>query len=144
MSPCTKPPWGELLSLNVATGKINWRRTLGVLDGLSPVPFPLEWGTPMSGGPVVTAGGLIFMGATADERFRALDIDTGEILWETRTPTSSMATPMTYAIDGHQYVVVASGGHTWLYGQGVDDYLVAYTLPEEEAIKAAKRGQVNE
>ncbi|MCP4002484.1 MAG: pyrroloquinoline quinone-dependent dehydrogenase [Gammaproteobacteria bacterium] len=130
MSPCTKPPWGELLSLNVATGKINWRRTLGVLDGLSPLPFPLEWGTPMSGGPVVTAGGLIFLGATADERFRALDVDTGEILWETRTPTSSMATPMTYEIDGRQYVVVASGGHTWLYGRRVDDYLVAYALPE--------------
>jgi quinoprotein glucose dehydrogenase len=131
MSPCTKPPWGELLSLNVATGKINWRRTLGVLDGLSPIPFPLEWGTPMSGGPVVTAGGLIFMGATADERFRALDLDTGEILWEVRTPTASMATPMTYEIDGRQYVVVASGGHMWLYGRKVDDYLVAYALPEE-------------
>jgi quinoprotein glucose dehydrogenase len=131
MSPCTKPPWGELLSLNVATGKINWRRTLGLLDGLSPVPFPLEWGTPMSGGPVVTAGGLIFMGATADERFRALDIDTGDILWETRTPTASMATPMTYEIDGRQYVVVASGGHMWLYGRKVKDYLMAYALPED-------------
>ncbi len=73
--------------------------------------------------------GLVFMGATADERFRALDVATGETLWETRSPTSSMATPMTYEIDGRQYVVVASGGHTWLYGQGVDDYLVAYALP---------------
>jgi quinoprotein glucose dehydrogenase len=131
MSPCTAPPWGELLSLNVATGKINWRRTLGVLDGLSPLPFPLEWGTPLSGGPVVTAGGIIFIGATADERFRALDVETGETLWTVRTPTSSMATPMTYEIDGRQYVVIASGGHMWLYGSGVDDYLVAYALPEE-------------
>jgi quinoprotein glucose dehydrogenase len=130
MSPCTPPPWGELMSLNVATGETNWRRTLGLLDGLSPVPFPLEWGTPMSGGPVTTAGGLIFIGATADERFRALDIDTGETLWEMRTPTASMATPMTYEIEGRQYVVVASGGHTWLYGRKVKDYLVAFALPK--------------
>lgn len=130
MSPCVAPPWGELLSLNVASGEVNWRRTLGVIDGLSPMPLPLEWGTPMSGGPIVTGGELIFIGATADERFRALDLDTGETLWETRTPTSSMATPMTYAINGRQYVVIASGGHMWLYGQGVEDYLVAFALPE--------------
>ena len=131
MSPCVAPPWGELLSLNVASGKVNWRRTMGVIDGLSPMPLPLEWGTPMSGGSIATAGGLLFLGATADERFRALDIDTGETLWETRTPTSSMATPMTYEIDGRQYVVIASGGHMWFYGRGIDDYLVAYALPEQ-------------
>jgi quinoprotein glucose dehydrogenase len=135
MSPCIAPPWGELLSLNVASGKVNWRRSLGVIDGLSPMPLPLEWGTPLAGGPTVTASGLIFIGATADERLRALDVETGETLWTIRTPTASMATPMTYEINGRQYVVIASGGHTWLYGQGVDDYLVAYALPPETELR---------
>jgi quinoprotein glucose dehydrogenase len=130
MSPCAAPPWGELVSVNLATGKENWRRPLGLLDKLMRMPLPLEWGTPMSGGPVVTGSGLIFIGATADERFRALDLRTGETLWTVETPTSSMATPMTYEVDGRQYVVIASGGHMWLYGSGVDDYLVAYALPE--------------
>ena len=84
----------------------------------------------MSGGPILTEGGLIFIGATADERFRALDVDTGEELWVVETPTSSMSIPMTYEIDGRQFVVIASGGHMWLYGSGVEDYLVAYALPE--------------
>ena len=120
------------MSINLVTGETNWRRPLGVLDKLMPLPLPLEWGTPMSGGPIVTDGGLVFIGATADERFRALDAETGETLWEVETPTSFMATPMTYEIDGRQYVVIASGGHMWLYGRGVEDYLVAYALPEDE------------
>ena len=132
MSPCVAPPWGELLSFNVVSGAVNWRRTLGLLDGLMPFPLPLEWGTPMSGGPIVTDGGLIFIGATADERFRALDVDTGDELWVARTPTSSMAIPMTYEVDGRQYVVIASGGHMWLYGMKVRDYLLAYALPERQ------------
>ncbi|MDB4307666.1 pyrroloquinoline quinone-dependent dehydrogenase [Gammaproteobacteria bacterium] len=136
MSPCVAPPWGELMSVNLVTGETNWRRPLGVLDKLMPLPLPLEWGTPMSGGPIVTDGGLVFIGATADERFRALDAETGETLWEVETPTSSMATPMTYEIDGRQYVVIASGGHMWLYGSGVEDYLVAYALPENELPEA--------
>lgn len=130
MSPCIAPPWAELMSINLVSGETHWRRPLGVLDKLMPLPLPLEWGTPMSGGPIVTDGGLVFIGATADERFRALDVDTGETLWEVHTPTSSMATPMTYEIDGRQYVVIASGGHMWLYGSRVSDYLVAYALPE--------------
>jgi quinoprotein glucose dehydrogenase len=130
MSPCIAPPWGELLSVNLETGVTNWRRPLGLLDKLMRMPLPLNWGTPMSGGPIVTDGGLVFIGATADERFRALDVDTGEELWVVETPTSSMATPMTYTVDGRQFVVIASGGHTWLYGSGVEDYLVAYALPE--------------
>jgi quinoprotein glucose dehydrogenase len=131
MSPCVAPPWGELMSVNIVSGAVNWRRNLGLLDGLMPFPLPLDWGTPMSGGPIVTASGLVFIGATADERFRALDAETGEELWVTRTPTSSMAIPMTYEIDGRQYVVIASGGHMWLYGTGdkVKDYLLAYALP---------------
>ena len=129
MSPCTAPPWGELAAIDLRTGKTRWRQPLGLLDKLIPLPIPLNWGTPNSGGPISTAGGLVFIGATADERFRAFDIDTGEQLWETMTPTAAMATPMTYEVDGKQYVVIAAGGHMWLYGMKTGDYLVAYALP---------------
>ena len=82
-SPCNPPPWGELVALDLATGKTRWRVPLGVLDKLVRLPLPLRWGTPTSGGPIITAGGLVFIGATMDERFRAFDVETGEQLWET-------------------------------------------------------------
>lgn len=128
-SPCNPPPWGELAALDLGTGQFRWRRNLGVLDKLMPVPIPLPWGTPNAGGPIVTEGGLVFIGATMDERFRAFDVDSGAQLWETETPSASMATPMTYAIDGRQFVVIASGGHMWQYMFNITDYLMAYALP---------------
>ncbi len=128
-SPCSPPPWGELVAVDLAAGTIRWRVTLGVLDTLMPVPIPLKFGTPTSGGPLATAGGLVFIGATMDERFRAFDIDTGRQLWETRTPTAAMATPMSYAVNGRQFVVVAAGGHMWQYSMKIGDSLVAYALP---------------
>jgi quinoprotein glucose dehydrogenase len=129
-SPCNPPPWGELAAVDLEQGTIKWRVTLGVLDKLMPVPVPLKWGTPSAGGPIATAGGVVFIGATMDERFRAFDVETGEQLWETQTPTSNMATPMTYRVNGRQYVVIASGGHMWQYGMKISDWLVAYALPE--------------
>jgi quinoprotein glucose dehydrogenase len=128
-SPCTAPPWEMLVAVDMAQGEIKWRIPFGTLDKLMPVPIPLKWGTPAAGGPIITAGGLIFIGATADARIRAYDIDTGEQLWETRAPTSAQATPMTYMADGRQYVVFAAGGHSWFYPMGIDDYLLAYALP---------------
>jgi quinoprotein glucose dehydrogenase len=115
--------------VDLAAGTIAWRVPLGVLDKLIPVPLPLKWGTPTAGGPIATAGGLVFIGATMDERFRAFDVETGAELWQTATPTSSMATPMTYSVDGRQFVVVASGGHMWQYGFKIGDWLTAYALP---------------
>jgi quinoprotein glucose dehydrogenase len=100
-----------------------------VLDKLIRLPIPLAWGTPLSGGPIVTASGLAFIGATMDERFRAFDVHTGQELWETATPTASMATPMTYEIEGRQFVVIASGGHMWQYPFKIGDWLMAYALP---------------
>jgi quinoprotein glucose dehydrogenase len=129
-SPCTPPPWGELAAVDLSSGTIRWRRNLGVLDKLMPVPIPLDWGTPNAGGPIVTDGGLVFIGATMDERFRAFDVETGALLWETLTPTSSMATPMTYQIEGRQFVVIASGGHMWQYSFKIGDWLMAYALPD--------------
>ena len=134
-SPCNSPPWGELAALDLRNGEIRWRRPLGVLDKLLPVPIPLPWGTPNAGGPIVTDGGIVFIGATMDERFRAFDVATGEQLWETETPTASMATPMTYEAGGRQFVVIASGGHMWQYGFKIGDQLLAYALP------AARQGR---
>jgi quinoprotein glucose dehydrogenase len=129
-SPCNPPPWGELAAIDLGDGSIRWRRPLGVLDKLMPVPLPLPWGTPTAGGPIVTAGGVVFIGATMDERFRAFDVETGRQLWETFTPTASMATPMTYEAGGRQFVVIASGGHMWQYAFKIGDSLLAYALPE--------------
>lgn len=129
MTPCTPPPWGELAAIDMNDGSVRWRRTLGTLDKLARMPLPLEWGTPLAGGPTSTAGGITFIGASADEKFRAFDTHTGEMLWETSTPSAAMATPMTYEIDGKQYVVVFAGGHLFLYNQNIADYLVAFTLP---------------
>jgi quinoprotein glucose dehydrogenase len=129
-SPCTPPPWGELAALDLSGDtRTKWRFTLGTLERLMPVPIPLPFGTPLAGGPTVTAGGLVFIGASADDKFRAFDIDTGRKLWEVSTPASAMATPMTYAVDGRQYVVVAAGGHIVTGFRNVSDYIVAYALP---------------
>ena len=95
------------------------------------LPFSLEFGGPFSGGAITTAGGVVFMGASYDERFRAYDIDTGEKLWEIDTPFSANATPMTYEVDGKQYVVVSAGGHAWSPNKK-GDYIMAYALPEED------------
>ncbi len=132
LSPCTAPPWSQLVAVDMSVGEIKWKIPFGVLDKVMPMPLPLKWGGPLAGGPIVTAGGLIFIGATADSRFRAFDIDTGMELWQDRMPTSAMATPMTYERGGRQYVVIAAGGHSWYYTRGVSDYLLAYALPERD------------
>ncbi|MBT8440972.1 MAG: pyrroloquinoline quinone-dependent dehydrogenase [Gammaproteobacteria bacterium] len=134
MTPCTSPPWNKLVAVDMARGEIRWDIPFGVLDKVIPLPVPLlpplKWGVPSAGGPIITAGGVVFIGATADSRFRAFDIDTGEELWQEMLPTSAMATPMTYEIDGRQFVVIAAGGHSWYYAHGIDDYVLAYALPE--------------
>jgi quinoprotein glucose dehydrogenase len=128
-SPCTAPPWELLVAVDMASGEIRWKVPFGVLDKLMPVPVPLKWGTPAAGGPIITGSGLIFIGATADARIRAFDIDTGAVVWERKTPTAAQATPMTYMINGRQFVVFAAGGHSWFYSKGIDDYLLAFALP---------------
>jgi len=129
-SPCTAPPWNMLVAVDMVEGDIKWKIPFGTLDKLMPVPIPLNFGTPSAGGPIITGGGLIFIGATSDSQVHAYDIDTGEVLWQVTAPTSAQATPMTYEADGRQFVVFAAGGHSWYYAQGIDDYLLAYALPE--------------
>ena len=129
-SPCTAPPWSNLVAVDLEKGEIVWKRPFGLMDRLAPIPFPLEFGGPFSGGAIATGGDVVFMGASYDERFRAYDVETGEILWEEQMPFSANATPMTYEVDGKQFVVVSSGGHAWSpLKKG--DFIMAFALPEE-------------
>ena len=129
--PCTSPPWGRLTSIDLASGEIEWQRPLGNLRELAPAFGRFfEWGTPNTGGPIQTAGGLVFIAATMDRTFRAFDAATGEMLWDALLPTSGHATPMTYRVgpDGRQFVVIIAGGHMPL-GSPSDDVIIAYALP---------------
>jgi quinoprotein glucose dehydrogenase len=128
--PCTPPPFGELVGVNLATGKLAWRVPLGDLVGLKPELASLlktPMGTPNLGGPIVTASGIAFIGASMDPAFRAFDIETGRELWKGKIPGGARATPMTFQTspNGKQYVVIAVGGNEdW--GRG--DYVVAFAL----------------
>jgi len=129
-APCNPPPWGELVGIDVKSGRILWRTTLGTTRDLAPWPLWLGTGTPNLGGPMLTASGLVFIGATTDHFLRAFDVQSGTELWSARLPTSAHATPMTYRLrpDGRQYVVVAAGGHG-LLGTPPGDALIAFSLP---------------
>ena len=126
--PCQKPPWGSLTAINLDTGEFRWRSVLGVVDELLEKKLP-PTGTSNLGGSMVTAGGLVFIGATNDSRFRAFDKDTGKELWTVRLPASAHATPMTFLSkkDNKQYVVIAAGGGN-KYNNTVSDSLVAFCL----------------
>jgi quinoprotein glucose dehydrogenase len=128
--PCTKPPWSELIALDLARGDVAWRVPFGTTRGLAPWPFWLEWGVPSMGGPLVTASGLVFIGAAMDGLFRAYDVESGEELWSDALPAGGQANPMTYRVrpDGRQYVVIAAGGHGTL-GTTPGDWVIAYALP---------------
>ena len=104
---------------------------LGTTRDLAPVPIPLPWGTPNMGGPIVTGGGLVFVGATLDDYLRAFDLESGEELWKGRLPAGGQATPMTYRVreDGRQFVVIAAGGHANMRSTPGDS-LIAFALAE--------------
>ena len=125
--PISTPPWGTLNAINLNTGEIAWQVPLGDHpEARGPDQPPT--GTFNMGGPIVTAGGLVFIGATKDEKFRAFDKATGELLWETDLPAGGYATPATYSIDGKQYVVIAAGGGG-KPGTPTSDAYVAFALP---------------
>jgi quinoprotein glucose dehydrogenase len=133
--PCKQPPFGHIRGIDLRTGKTLWDHPFGSARNNGPfgVPskLPITIGTPNNGGPLVTAGGLVFIAATTDDTFRAIDVRTGEIVWEDQLPAGGQATPMTYEADGRQFVVIAPGGHDFMKTK-LGDYVVAYALPREK------------
>ncbi len=127
--PCSPPPWGVLAGVDLATGKIVWRHGIGSTRDLTATGLDLPLGTPSLGGPLVTAGGLAFLGATFDSYLRAFDTGTGKELWKASLPASAQATPMTYEWRGRQYVVIAAGGYGSLQSR-MGDYVAAFALPD--------------
>jgi quinoprotein glucose dehydrogenase len=125
--PAVKPPWGTLNAIDLNAGTIRWTVTLGELPELTKRGIP-PTGTENYGGPVGTAGGVIFIGATKDEKFRAFDKTDGRLLWETSLPAGGYATPAVYAVNGKQFVVIAAGGGKM--GTKSGDAYVAFTLPD--------------
>jgi quinoprotein glucose dehydrogenase len=121
-----KPPWGTLTAIDLNRGEIAWQKPLGELPELSRQGIP-PTGTENYGGPIVTASGLLFIAATKDEKIRAFDARTGEVLWEASLPAGGYATPSTYAVNGRQYVVIACGGGK--LGTKSGDAYVAFALP---------------
>ncbi len=126
-APCVPTPWGTLTAVDLKSGQVLWRSALGSTRDQAPFPLWLDTGTPNLGGSIVTAGGLVFIGATTDRFIRAFDAQTGDEVWRHRLPYTANATPITYRLrsDGRQYVVIAAGGHAWSES---GDALVAFAL----------------
>ena len=126
--PAVKPPWGTLSAIDLNRGEIAWQVPLGEVPELRALGVP-PTGTENYGGPVVTAGGLVFIAASKDERLRAFDARTGDVLWQASLPAGGYATPSTYAVNGRQFVVIACGGGK--LGTKSGDAYVAFALPQE-------------
>ncbi|MGB3335951.1 MAG: membrane-bound PQQ-dependent dehydrogenase, glucose/quinate/shikimate family [Devosia sp.] len=130
---CKQPPYGGIRAIDLATGETVWDRPFG--QALNNGPFgipsmlPIDIGTPNNGGPVVTAGGLIFVAATTDDLIHAIDAQTGETVWTDKLPGGGQTTPIVYEADGRQFVVIAPGGHHFMETP-VSDAVIAYALPE--------------
>ena len=126
--PAIKPPWGTLAAVNMNTAEIKWQVPLGEYPSLVAQGIrntgSLNWG-----GVVATAGGVLFIGATADEKMRAFDADTGEVLWEYKMPYAGCATPAVFEMNGKQYVVICAGGSPKTPVRS-GDAVIAFALPE--------------
>ncbi len=127
--PCVAPPWGSLIAVDMTEGKIRWKVPLGSLQDFGHKQPPIPPGSLTLGGPITTAGGLVFIGGTFDHYLRAFDVETGKELWKGELPNSGHATPMTFQHKGKQYVVIAAGGHDKISEETPSDELVAFTLP---------------
>ncbi|MFS2224619.1 glucose/quinate/shikimate family membrane-bound PQQ-dependent dehydrogenase [Pantoea sp. B65] len=129
--PCKQPSWGYISAVDLKTNDIVWKKRIGTVRDSSPVPLPFKMGMPMLGAPMTTAGNVFFIAATADNYLRAFNVSNGNQLWEARLPAGGQATPMTYEVNGKQYVLIAAGGHG-SFGTKLGDYIVAYALPEQK------------
>ena len=127
-APCNPPPWGTLTAVDLVSGRPLWEVPLGTTRDQAPFPLWLPLGAPNLGGPIVTASGLVFIGATTDRFLRAFDAESGAEIWRRRLPYTANATPLTYRLrpDSRQFVVIAAGGHGW---STPGDALVALALP---------------
>ena len=128
--PCSAPPLAALTAVDLNKREILWEAPLGSIGGF--LGLSAEWdfgaiGTPGAGAPLVTAGGLVFIGYSLDNRFRAFDLHTGELLWQTGLPAAGTAVPVSYEVNGEQYVVIPAGGHT-MYMSKMGDSVMAYRL----------------
>ncbi|MGJ8526262.1 Outer membrane protein assembly factor BamB [Halomonadaceae bacterium LMG 33818] len=131
---CDEPPYGMITAVNMHTHKVIWQHALGTgqYNGPFGIPThtPVNVGVPNNGGPIITAGGLIFVSATTDRELRAFDVRTGKEVWHYVLPTGGQATPMTYSVNGQQYVVITAGGHHFM-GTPPGDYVIAFKLPSQ-------------
>jgi quinoprotein glucose dehydrogenase len=127
-APCTAPPWGELVAVDLKSGDVRWRVPLGSIEKQLPIRFEWNLGTPNLGGPIVTAGGLVFIAGTMDGYLRAFDVENGEMLWRHEMPAGTQATPMTYEAGGRQFVVLVTGHHLW-FSSPAGDEVIAFALP---------------
>jgi quinoprotein glucose dehydrogenase len=131
MSPlgllCNKPPWGEMVAVDLKAGKILWHSSVGTSEDQAPLGIARNWGTPLVNGVAITAGGLVFTGAM-DAYLRAFDAKSGQELWQGRLPVPGVANPMTYLWKGEQYVAIGAGGHSE-EGTTIGDSVVAFRLP---------------
>ncbi len=127
--PCQAPPWGAIAGVDLRTGKLAWLHRNGTVRDQMPrfLPIPFPMGVASLGGPLITAGGVVFYSGTLDNYLRAYDVTTGRKLWQARLPAGGQATPMTYRANGKQMVVVAAGGHG-SFGTTLGDSVVAYAL----------------
>jgi quinoprotein glucose dehydrogenase len=123
---CNKPPWGEMVAVDLKASKILWHATVGTSEDLAPLGLAFNWGTPLVNGVAITAGGLVFTGAM-DAYLRAFDASNGQELWQGRLPVPGIANPMTYLWKGEQYVAIGAGGHSEA-GTSIGDSVVAFRL----------------
>lgn len=139
---CNEPPYGSITAIDLATRQVLWDVPLGTgrRNGPWNIPsmLPIPLGTPNNGGPVVTAGGLIFVGAATDDLFRAIDIESGKTLWTDELEAGGQSTPMTYQVNGEQYVLIVAGGHHFMETPA-GDYVIAYKLPGGKGQMTAAR-----
>jgi quinoprotein glucose dehydrogenase len=139
--PCTPTPWGQLVAVDVNTGKIAWRSTLGVTDSLP--AGKQNTGRPGLGGAIITASGLVFIGATDDARFRAFDEKTGKEIWTVGLPAAAESTPITYAdANGNQYVAIVATGGGLIGAPLLSDVLIAYSLNGSKPASSILEGRL--
>lgn len=133
--PCVAPPWGYLAAIDMRTQEVMWKRPLGTGYDQGPLGIPsrvkLEMGTPSDSGSMTTAGGLTFIGAAMDNFMRAFDIRTGKMVWEQRLNAGPGAMPISYEIDGKQYIAAYVGGNAAM-GTKLGDEIIVWALPDSK------------